>query len=191
MGFFINSLKSIINSLGKLSRPLFSFEDATLKFKVNSDEFFSYPIENFETKTRHDSYVIDAYTIKTQNLFIEHIHVDSDTSWRGLASSLYLSFLKTTLHFKKMDLLEKIEYPGFELCTFKVDDHLILNFIYIYEIHKDTFILDVKADLYEKLLKSFDYAYEYKFEKNSDDKMNLDLSIVRDNAINSYFGYDN
>lgn len=191
MGFFTNSLKSIVNSLVKLSRPIFSFEDSKLKFKVNSDDFYSYPLENFETKTRHDSYVVDAYTIKTENLFIEHIHIDSDSTWRGLASSLYISFFKTTLNIKKMELLEKIEYSGYEFNTYRVDNHLILNFIYIYEINKDTFILDVKSDLYEKLLKKFDSSYSYMFEKNIDDKMNLDLSIVRDNAINSYFGYDN
>lgn len=187
MGFF----KSLVKSFIKLSRPRFSFDENQLKFKINSDKFYIYEIEDYETKTRHDSYVIDAYTIKTENLFIEHIQIDNDVQWRGLASSLYTTFLKEKLGLKSMKILETKEYDGYDFITYEIDEHFILNFIYIYEINKDTFILDAKSELYENLLQNFDSSYTYRFPKNKDTKMNIDISIVRDNAFMYYFGLEN
>lgn len=187
MGIIKNFLKSFI----KLSRPRFTFTDNKLIFKINSDHFYEYEIENYETKTRHDSYVLDAYTLKTDEIFLEHIHVDNDVDWEGLPSSVYTSFLKEQLKFKNMEVLEKFEYDGFDFITYKIDNHFILNFIYIYEINKDTFILDVKSNLYTNLLKSFDSSYEYSYEKNSEEGLSLDISLVKQNAIYGYFRLDN
>ena len=187
MGIIKNFLKSFI----KLSRPRFTFTDNKLIFKINSDLFYEYAIENYETNTRHDSYVLDAYTLKSDEIFLEHIHVDNDVEWEGLPSSIYTSFLKEQLKFKNMEVLEKFEYDGFDFITYKLDNHFILNFIYIYEINKDTFILDVKSNLYTKLLKSFDSSYEYNYEKNSQEVLNLDISLVKQNAIYGYFKLDN
>ncbi|MGA1933395.1 hypothetical protein ACH5BF_11885 [Arcobacter sp. YIC-464] len=187
MGIIKNFLKSFI----KLSRPRFFFNDNKLIFKIDSDNFYTYEIDNYETKTRHDSYVLDAYTLKTDAVFLEHIHIDNDVQWEGLPSSIYISFLKDSLRIKQMDVLEKIEFDGFDFITYKIDNHFILNFIYIYEINKDTFILDVKSELYTNLLKKFDSSYTYKFEQNSDETLSLDLSIVKQNGIYGYFKLDN
>ena len=45
-----NILKSIFKKITKLSRPYFSFEDNELKFKIDSDNFYLFPISNIETK---------------------------------------------------------------------------------------------------------------------------------------------
>lgn len=187
MGIIKNFFKSFIN----LSRPRFTFTDNKLIFKINSDIFYRYEIDNYDTKTRHDSYVLDAYTLNTKDLFLEHIHLDNDVSWEGLPSSIYLSFLKEQLKIKDIKQLEKKEFDGFDFITYEVDNHFVLNFIYIYEVNKDTFILDIKSELYENLLKNFDKEYEYRFEKNTNDVLSLDLSIVKQNAIYGYFKLDN
>lgn len=190
MGFITRTLKTIVKSIVKLSRPIFSFEDNNLKFKVNPEHFYSFNLDNYETKTKHDSYAVEAYTIKSDNLFIEYIHTLSDVQWRGLPSSLYIEFLKDKLGFNKMDILEKKEYENFDFYTFKIDNHFILNFIYIYEQNKDTFILDIKSELYENLLRNFDKEYKYKFEQNKEDVLDIDISIVNENNFFNYFGHE-
>jgi len=190
MGFITRTLKTIVKSIVKLSRPVFNFEDNKLHFKVNPEHFYSYKLDNYETKTRHDSYTLEAYTIKSDNLFIEYIYTSIDVQWRGLASSLYIEFLKDKLGFNKMDILEKKEYKNFDFYTFKIDEHLILNFIYIYELNKDVFILDIKSEFYENLLKNFDKNYKYKFEQNKENILDIDLSIVNENNFFNYFGHE-
>lgn len=64
MGIIRELLGSFFKTITKLSRPYFSLEENELKFKINSDDFFKFPISNVETKTRHDSYVLEAYTLK-------------------------------------------------------------------------------------------------------------------------------
>lgn len=186
MGLIKNFFKNFI----KLSRPNFSFEDNELKFKINSDHFYTYALDNVDIKTRHDSYILEAYTLKTDDLFIEYVKVDNDVSWNGLPSSFFISLLKEKLHIKNMEQLEKKEYDGYDFITYRIDEHFILNFIYIYELNKDVFIIDIKSELYENLLKSFDGKYTYKYEKNSDEKMAIDISVVKENAFNGYFRLD-
>lgn len=183
MGF----LKSVLKYFIKMSRPLFSFEDNKLKFKISSDLFYFHDITDFETKTRHDPYVYEAYTIKNDSLFIESIKVSNDVSWRGLPSSLFFDLFKSKLKIKKTELLEHIEYDGYEFKVYKLNDHLIINFIYIYEIRKDVFILDINANLYENLLKQFNESYVYKFDRNENEKLAIKLSLVKENAIKDFF----
>jgi len=190
MGFITRTLKGIVKSIVKLSRPIFNFEDNNLSFKINSEKFYLYELDNYETKTRHDSYTFEAYTIESDNIFVEYIHTHSDVQWRGLPSSLYREFLKERLGFKNMEILEKKEYEHFDFYTFKIDNHFILNFIYIYELNKDVFILDIKSELYENLLKNFDEDYEYKFEKNKENILDIDISIVNENNFFNYFGHE-
>ena len=190
MGFITRTLKSIVKSIVKLSRPVFSFEDNNLSFKISSENFYSYELDNYETKTKHDSYTLEAYTIEADSIFVEYIHTHSDVQWRGLPSSLYIEFLKDRLGFKSMEILEKKEYENFDFYTFKIDDHFILNFIYIYELNKDIFILDVKSELYENLLRNFDKEYIYSFEKNKENILDIDISIVNENNFFNYFGHE-
>jgi hypothetical protein len=189
MGFIKRTIKTIIKSIVKLSRPIFLFEDNNLRFKVSPEYFYSFELDNYETKTRHDSYTLESYTVKSDSLFIEYVHIQNDVQWRGLPSSLYIEFLKDRLGFKKMETLEKLEFKNFDFYTFKIDDHFILNFIYIWEINKDVFILDIKSELYTNLLKNFDKEYEYKFEQNKENTLDIDISIVKENNFFNYFGY--
>ena len=68
-------LKFIFKRVTKLSIPYFSLEENIFKFRITSEYIFDFPISNIETKTRHDAYVLDAYTLKTKenplNLFHE------------------------------------------------------------------------------------------------------------------------
>ncbi len=187
---FLKVVKSIINTVVKLSRPVFNQEDNILKFKINSELFYSYELEDFDIKTRHDSYTLNAYTLKSKDLFIEYVQTDSDVVWNGLASSLYINLIKQKLKLNSMEVLEKHEFNNYNFITYKIDNHFILNFIYIYELNKDVFILDISSKLYTKLISNFIKDYSYSFEKNEPDTIDFNFSIVRENNMNNYFSYE-
>ena len=187
MGIIVDSFKSLFKTIKKLSRPYFSLDENELKFKIDSDNFYKFPVLNIETKTRYDSYVLEAYTLKADNIHVEYIHTDDDVSWNGQALSFFKDLLKENIKAYSMDLLEKKEFAHYEFLVYKINGQYILNVIYIYEINKEVFIVDTKGELYENLLKNFDKTYIYKFEKNQIDFIDLNLSLVKNNAMKSYF----
>ena len=188
VGAIFEGLKMIFKTITKLSRPYVSLEENDLKFKIDSDNTFKYTLSNIDTKTRHDPYIIDAYTLSANEIYLEYIHTDIDVSWNGQALSFFISLLKDNIKAKKFDLLEKEEFSHYEFLTYKVDNSYFLNVIYIYEVSKEVFIVDKKAELYEKLLKNFKKDYVYRFEKNSNNIPKIEnLSLVKNNAMNSYF----
>jgi hypothetical protein len=187
MGVIIDAFKSVFKTLKKLSRPYFTLEENELKFKIDSDNFYLFPISNIETKTRHDPYVLEAFTLSANQLYIEYIHTDADVSWNGQAFSFFKNLLRHEIKAKSMDLIEKKEFGHYEFASYKIDNSYILNLIYIYEINKEVFIVDLYGDLYENLLKNFEKDYIYSFEKNKNLDLNLNTSIVKNNAIYGYF----
>ncbi|AGR77832.1 hypothetical protein A7H1H_1553 [Aliarcobacter butzleri 7h1h] len=188
VGAIFEGLKMIFKTITKLSRPYVSLEENDLKFKIDSDNTFKYTLSNIDTKTRHDPYIIDAYTLSANEIYLEYIHTDIDVSWNGQALSFFISLLKDNVKAKNFDLIEKEEFSHYEFLTYKVDNSYFLNVIYIYEVSKEVFIVDKKAELYEKLLKNFKKDYVYRFEKNSNNIPKIEnLSLVKNNAMNSYF----
>ena len=187
MGIIVDAFKSLFKTITKLSRPYFTLEENQLKFKIESDNFYYFPISNIETKTRHDPYVLEAFTLTAKQLYLEYIHTDMDVSWNGQAFSFFISLLKRDIRAKTMDLLEKKEFNHYDLMVYKIDNSYILNLIYIYELDKEIFIVDLKGNLYEGLLKNFEKDYKYEFERNKKLNLTLDTSVVRNNAIQGYF----
>ena len=187
MSIIVDFFKSLFKTIKKLSRPYFSLEENELKFKIDSDTFYKFPILNIETKTRYDSYILDAYTLKADNIHLEYIHTDNDTSWNAQALSFFKDLLKESINPYSMDLLEKKEFRHYEFLVYKIDEKYILNIIYIYEIDKEIFIVDSKGELFEGLLKNFEKDYKYEFERNKKLNLTLNTSVVRNNAIQGYF----
>ena len=187
MGIIVDAFKSLFKTITKLSRPYFTLEENQLKFKIESDNFYYFPISNIETKTRHDPYVLEACTLTAKQLYLEYIHTDMDVSWNGQAFSFFISLLKRDIRAKTMDLLEKKEFNHYDLMVYKIDNSYILNLIYIYELDKEIFIVDLKGNLYEGLLKNFEKDYKYEFERNKKLNLTLNTSVVRNNAIQGYF----
>lgn len=190
MGIFLDAIKDIFKKIRKLSRPYFTLEDNQIRFKIDSDTFYNFPVENLEIKTRHDSYIIDAYTINTNDIYVEYIHTDNDVVWTGLALPFFIDTLKANLKIRNMELLEKKEFDPYEFLTYKIDNEYILNIIHIYEVDKEIFIVDKKSNLYEDLIKMFEKNYIYPFEKNSKISLYMNFSLVKNNAIYGYFTMD-
>ena len=118
MGMVKNVLKSVFKSITILSRPYFSLEENELKFKVDTDTFFKFPITNVETKTRYDSYILEAYTLSADNIYLEYIHTDIDVSWNGQALSFFVTLLKDSLKTRHIVLLERFEFNHYEFLSY-------------------------------------------------------------------------
>lgn len=187
MGFFKNIIKTIL----KVSRPIFTFEDNELRFKISSDFFYTYTLENFDIKTRHDPYVFEAYTLKTSDIFLEYVQVDDDTFWQGDSLGLYEDFLKEQCRFQSLKTLEKRSIKNYEFRIYEVEENHIIHLVYIWEANKDIFILDNKVELYKILLSNLDKSYIYKFEDKLKINFDFNSSIVKQNAFSSYFSTDN
>ncbi|QKF72918.1 hypothetical protein AFAEC_0736 [Aliarcobacter faecis] len=186
-GALFEGLKFIFKRVTKLSIPYFSLEENDLKFKITSEYSYKFPISNIETKTRHDAYVVDAYTLKTKEIYVEYIHIYYDASWNGQALGHFLSLLKENIFAKNFDLVDSYEFNHYEFRTYFVDNSYYLNIIYLYENSKEIFIIDKKFSLFQGLLRNFKKNYTFTF----DEKFNLDLdfsfSLVKKNATNNYF----
>lgn len=183
MGFF----QKIANFIAKASIPTFKFENNQLSFKLKNEEFYNYDINNYEIKTRHDSYVLEAYTLFTQDIFLEYIRLDSSAAWRGQALSLYEGFFKIKLQIKDLSVIEKKEIGNYTFKIYKVDENFILHMIYVSTAISDIMIVDTKGELYKNLLFRLDGKYIYKYENEEKGSVNFNISMVKENAIRRFF----
>jgi len=183
----MNFFKKILNSLNNISRPLFSFDahSSRLSFLLPNDELFSFTIENFDVKTRHDPYVFDAYTFNSQDIFFEYIQLDSVCTWNGLARGYFVSLLKETIK-EDITLDERFEIGHYEFSTYKTNNAYI-HLIYIWEVNKEVFLIDKKGILYKELLGLLNGDYEYKYEDKKIYNLESKISLVKHNSLNQYF----
>lgn len=180
-------MKSILQA----SIPPFTFENNQFNFHLPNDKTVTYELHHYDMKTRHDPYAFEAYTLKNQEIHLEYIKVDSNTTWNGDSRGFYESLLKEKLKIKSLEVVKRENYGHFEFSTYKVDDSFILHMIFIWETHKDVFILDTKGKLFQKLLSNLDENYSYAYENEEKGSVNFDISLVKNNAFNSYFNQSN
>jgi hypothetical protein len=184
----MNFLKKILKKIAKVSLPIFSFDENELKFQIDSNEMLGYELENLDVKTRHDPYTIEAFTIKNKDILLEHIRLDNDCVWNTDPFGAYKSFFKQKLKTQSMQLIKEKKFDNYVLCTYKIDDEYIIHLIHVFEMYKDTFIVDTKGDLYQKLLNALSNTakpYEYKNEAKMD--IDFDISLTKENAFSYYF----
>ena len=182
-----NALKYIFKKVTKLSIPYFSLEENYLKFKITSEFSFKFLLSNIETKTRHDAYVLDAYNLKTKDIYIEYIHTINGVIWNSQPFSAFLDLLKDELKTNSFKNIFKKSFSPYEFNIYEVDNVYKLYIIYIYEIDKEIFIVDTKGELYKNLLSNFEKSYNCNFEKNENNCFDLNISLVKKNALNNYF----
>lgn len=68
-----------------------------------------------------------------------------------------------------MQLVET-QFDNYTFTTYKIDNEFFIHLIHVYEMHKDTFIVDCKGILYTKLLTALkeSFTYEYAHEEKGD-----------------------
>lgn len=187
----MNFFNKILNFIVKASIPSFKFEDNKLHFKVRSEEFYEYNLGEYETKTRHDSFVLEAYTLSTNDIFLEYIRVDSNTQWNGQALSLFEGFFTEKLKINDFEVVEKKEIDLYTFKTYKINNSFVIHMIYIYSVDSDIIILDTKGNLYKNILFRLDGNYEYKFKNEEKGDINFNISMVKENCLRGFFGSSN
>lgn len=182
MGF----IKDLFGNFMKLSRPVFSFVDNQLQFKINSDFFFKYTLEDYDVKTRHDPYIFEAYTLHNEDIFLEYIKDDFNTNWNGQALSLYEGFFKEKLRIYSWEVLESIDIDPYTFKTIKINNNFVLHIVYVYDISTNVIIIDTKGDLYKNLHVCLNANYEYKFANDLKGEINFNISLVKENSIKGF-----
>lgn len=187
MSFF----KNILNFIKKASLPTFKFENNQLHFKLKNDDYFIYELGEYEIKTRHDSYVLEAYTLNNNELFLEYIRPDNIASWNGDFLGFYEDFFKEKLGIKTFKKLEELEVNNYTFKVFKIDNSFVLHTIYISTVISDIIIIDMKGNLYKNLLFRLEGKYDYNFEKEDKGSVNFNISLIKENCLRGYLGANN
>ena len=180
-------LKFAFKKVTKLSIPYFSLEENDIKLKISTDHFYKHTLYNIEMKTRHDSYVYEAYTIKSDNIFLEYIHTYEDVAWNTDAFSSFLSLLIGALQSSSFENIEKKSFTHYDFYIYRVNSSFNIFLISLYEMDKNLFIVDFKGDLYKNLMLNFDKSYKFSYENSADLKFDINISLVKNNAMNNYF----
>jgi hypothetical protein len=168
--------------------------------KQNSS--FSLPIFDADKKIRltapkyENTYSVcslDTFTISDDNynygkLFIENIQLESNCHWNGLASGYFTYEFRTRMKFKTFELVDRFIKQNYEVSTYKVDGEKYLSIIEMYSVNNNVFILDNSGKLSVELIKLLDANYEYKYSDLPRADVQYDFSLVKNNAIYSYFG---
>ncbi len=183
----VNILKFIFKKITKLSVPYFSLRENSLGFKITSEFIYIYDISNIYTKQRHDAFVLSAYTLKSDELYLEYIEFQNDVLWQQDAFGAFLNEVKDELKFTSFELLEKLNFSKYEFRTYKIDDEYILSFIHLQELHKDIFIVDKKMELYEKLIQNFKKDYSFRYKEYKKINQDFSFSLTKSNSFKNYF----
>lgn len=183
MGIF----QKIISAIANASMPIYKFENNQIAFKTESEEYIKYDLDVYDVKTRHDPFVVEAYTINNDEIFLEYVKTDTNIIWNGQALSLYEDFFKQKLQIKEFETLESKDISNYTFKVKKVDDSFILHIIYIWAANTDVFILDMKGDLYKKLLSEFEKGYSYKYDNEEKAHVNFNISLVKENCMQGFF----
>lgn len=185
----MNFIKKLLKKLAKASLPIFNFDQNELKFQIDSNDMLSYGLDNFDVKTRHDPYAIEAYTIKNRDIFVEHIRLDNDCAWNCDPYGSFKSFFKEKSKVDSMELEKEFTIDNYTFSTYKINDDFIVHLIHIYDVNKNTFIVDTKGELFRTLLMHLDPHYVYKYENEKKEDVFFDLSMAKENAIRSFFSH--
>ena len=78
-------------------------------------------ISTFDSCTNF-SYISQIDDIKYGKLFVEHINLNSDCKWNGLARGYFISLFMDTIKAKSYKLVERLDFSNIEVNTYLVDD---------------------------------------------------------------------
>lgn len=183
MGFF----KNVIDYISKASRLIFKVENNSLQFLLDSDEYFTYPIENLNKTVRNSFEVEDGFTISNSDIFLESVVLKNDSQWSGQPRSVYEDYFKYKLNIKSLVTLNRKDIGNYEFTTYKIDDSFILHLIYIWDSNENVFIFDSNGKLFTTLLSKLENNYSYEYQDHQKGEINFDISIVDDNILGEYF----
>lgn len=140
----------------------------------------------------NNSCTFNAYTTNSTskeygNIFIEHIALTPTCKWNGFQRSYFDDLFKQKTNIKTMVALERIDFQNMEFSTYLINDKYIMNLIYDFSSSSDTFIIDYKGVLFNKMIKNFDKNYINKYIDKPRFSSNYNASLAKQNIIEHYF----
>ena len=173
---------------------VFSIDNRTLTLGKDLESTVSINFTNPQVQRNSAMCVFDSYNLFDRsdeygNIFIESIQLNSSCDWTGLPLGFFESSVKNTLNVS-MNLIEDIDFPGYNFRTYKVNNDSYLNIIYIFTNGNDRFILDFYGRLHDKLIKTFNKEYTNKYFAKKRFNAYYNESLVRKSLINHYFQRD-
>jgi hypothetical protein len=134
-----------------------------------------------------NSYILNSSSSEYGNIFIEHVSLNSNCIWNGFERSYFDNLFKEKTHVKTMVALERIDFSDYEFSTYLIDDKYILNLISKFSLDENTFIVDYKGVLFNKMIKIFDSNYVNSYLDKPRFSSNYNNSLVNQNVIKNYF----
>lgn len=148
-------------------------------------------IKNENKQFTIDSCTLNSYILNTNNeygnIFIEHISLNSTCKWNGFQRSYFDDLFKQNTHIKTMVALERIDLGNYEFSTYLINDKYIMNLIYDFSFSENTFTIDYKGLLFNKMIKQYNKNYINKYLDKPRFTSNYNSSLVRQNIIGHYF----
>lgn len=183
MGFFRKILKFIVNA----SIPIYKFQDNAIFFKTELDDYFKYELGKYDIKTRHDPFVVEAYTIRNKDIFLEYIKADENATWRDDPLDMFQTFIQKKMFIKDFKVVEDIKISNYTFRTYLADNSFAIHLIHINSGLYDVMIVGTKGNLYRGLLSELDSSYKYKFYDEQKVDIDFNISMVKDNWKERFF----
>lgn len=146
--------------------------------------------ENTYSSCSQDTYTLFDDNYNYGKLFIENIDLSFNCQWNGLASGYFVYEFKNRNKFKSFELVNRFLKQNFEVSTYLVDGEKYVDIIDIFSVNKNTLIIDERGKLAYLIISNLDPKYEYKYLDKPRLDFNYNYSLVQNNMLFSYFGYE-
>lgn len=158
-----------------------------LNFKISENEVLTQQLRNTEEINTFGYCVDNSYLLIGSDVFVEHISLESNCKWNGLASGYFEYAFKEKLKLKSMKAMERIHIKNYSFSTFTINEQYRLHMIEVFSVFRNTFIIDYKGELYNKLLGRLKPDYKNSYESLPLFKADYKESLVRNNIFKGYF----
>ncbi len=190
MGFFSKIITSIIDK-SRFSKFIYDENNYEIKFNLLPNQEVKIKLSNPIYIESHDKCTSLSYVLKDKNevygnIFVEYIEFFNECSFTTEPRGVYESYIKDKLHLNSLQVEKKFIINESEFITYLVNDEYLLSFIHIYANDKNVFIVDCIGKLFKELATEYTPDIRLIEEKYSRANLNMDLSLVKDNARYNY-----
>lgn len=164
----------------------------TLHFKTDTQSTYKIALEDPKRVYTHDVCTNFSYTLEDNSknygaLFLEHISLDNDCKYNGLAMGFFTYEFQNYLKLKSFKKVESQSFANYEFTTYEVNGSSYISFIHQYQALSDTFIIDYKGQLSLELIRQFDKNYVSNYINKTRFNQAYNQSLVRLNIFKNFF----
>lgn len=144
-------------------------------YTIGSD---SINLKDPKKQRRFDGCVLNAYTIKDSDIFIEYLKLSPRCSWNGLGSSFFRNLLNQTY---SLSVLQSFKAKDYHIVVYKMEDKRLYFLSRTYR-GGNYFIIDYSGEFTQKICSKCSLI-----TKKEQFSKRFDKSLVKNNILNNYF----